>query len=251
MSPENKLPLLIFAGSCPDYSHKDGKFTFENLNSGIPLLTIKHLAKDMSLFMNIAKHKKVFYAISIADCEAEPYFVDKFCAGNRDLFLERCGDSCLATQSYIKSEYPNQPLICTSFFKLFGEERFCFLESEYKKLLHSQYFSDIKFKKRVDNDIQSRASLYKNTYGVYLEKLDNIKLNEFLVDRTIRTMAQYLTIAECLRQMARDGIYFPIIISHPTVNLGLYNETDKFLLSDQKSIERFTIPTFVFNDRIY
>ncbi len=41
--------IYIYAGSCPDYSHKNGLYTHEGIRGGLPLLSKLHVDLDVRL----------------------------------------------------------------------------------------------------------------------------------------------------------------------------------------------------------
>ncbi|MEI7604160.1 MAG: hypothetical protein WCJ19_04015 [bacterium] len=219
-----------------------GNYTFESLGDSVPLLTQTHLNADIDLLNILHDHGIPFnYHILVADIEGtDSFFANKFTSGNESEFIYRCQSSASATTDYIKTlnlEYGDN-FFSSTFFDHFGRERFEFFQKQYFDLLLAKYQNDNKFINKVLSDIIQRSQMYDRLYS-----LKNMSVNEkteFLAVRTMRTMAQYLT----LSRLISASNPLPIIINHETVNNGLFNEGNKYLLEGDKDQQK-AIPLII------
>lgn len=246
-------PLTIYVGSCPDYSHKQGLYTHEALNGGVSLLTQTHLNENIELLEILDKSNIPYkYVIMIADVEAtDEIFCQRFTNGDEEEFLARCEASRLQTEVALK-EHGRElslrgDLRSSSFFGEFGRERFMQFQRDYQQVLLDRYGKDSSFSMRVTGDTVARMDMYRKMYDSILKSMDDMETHNFLVERTIRTMAQYLTLGRLIGESATH----PAIIVHPTRNKGMFNSRNKFLLSIDGSQPQPTIPVFEMKRRVY
>jgi len=246
-------PLTIYVGSCPDYAHKDGLYTHESLGGGVPLLTNYHLSYDQEL-INVLETHKVPYrlVIMIADVEAiDDIFAERFTGGDKEEFLARCYSSVDRTREVIQQRNGefgiNGRIISSSFFREFGEDRFMTCQHAYQEVLLERYRNDDSFRQRVKGDIVQRMEMYKKMYVGVIDRMDIQEQEEFLVGRTLRTMAQYLTLGRLISEKSK----YPVIINHPTRNIGVYNERNKILLPGDAPQPHPTIPVFEMKFSVY
>lgn len=154
----------------------------------------------------------------VADTEAyDDYFVEKYTNSDRQAFLALCLGSVAATDHYLedyRTRYPVGKFISTTFSEALGPRLFDGHE-QYTTCLSALYAAN-QFG-RVDTDIERRSGLYKQMYGGDISR-------EFLAERTIRTMAQYLVMGEIIGQIPQS-----CIMVHDTVNAALFQDMNRFL----------------------
>ena len=151
----------------------------------------------------------------------------------------------MATQSVLQTER----IRSSSFFAEFGRERFLDLQLRYSQVLASKFEEDDSFRQRVIIDTFGRDDLYRKMYpGIFNSRMTFGEREEFLVGRTVRTMAQYLTLGRLIGE--NDG---PVaIINHPTTNKNMYNSRGKFLLpEDDPRYPQSTVPIFTMTRKVY
>lgn len=249
-APDN--PLQIFVGSCPDYSHQNGLYDHRSVGGGIPLLTRYHLENDINLLRILDKYGvQYIYKLMVADVEAcDDVFCMRFTAGSKEEFKRRCNSSVRATKNEMDKLANTLGLsgilVSSSFFMEFGEEKFLLLQQAYQRLLEEEYENDDSFRARVTEDIILRMEMYRKMYADVLDRLSGKEREDFLAKRTIRTMAQYLTLGKLISEKADNSI----IINHPTRNIGMFNKGNKYSLVQSKIPQR-TIPVFEMNRRVY
>jgi hypothetical protein len=153
----------------------------------------------------------------LADTEAkDDYFAERYFDGDSQAFVEACQKSVLATQEYLRS-VAGENFISTSFFNHFSEKRFCAIENGYIESLTRAY--QTQRLPRVNSDIAARSGLYLVLYG-YKRTSDK----EFLKQRTIRTMAQYLTLGRLIGEDPQS-----LVIVHDTVNGPIFRKSNKYV----------------------
>lgn len=248
-------PLEIYVGSCPDYSHRDGLYTHETLGNGIPLLSQIHLETDVKLLNILKKHKVPFkYTIMIADVEAmDEIFCERFTGGIRAEFLSRCLESKMNTSELLEriaaeNDIDKSQVNSSSFFDEFGKEEFANAQEFYEGVLHFRYTgTDSSFRSRVASDILARMNMYEKMYKPFMKDLARDEKNSFFVTRTIRTMAQYLTLGKLITEKSK----YPTIINHPTRNIGLFNDRNKFLYPGDIESQQKSIPVIEMKRKVY
>lgn len=246
-------PLSIYVGSCPDYSHCDGLYTHQSLGEGVPLLTQSHLRSDIRMLQVLDKFCVPYrYVVMIADVEGtDEFFCKKFTDDDEAEFLSRCALSVTATRNYLTMLQGEQgikgDLKSTSFFDEFGRDVFLTYQSAYQNILQEIYLSNSTFSQRVEGDMAKRMDLYRTMYRERIGFFQSNEDRQFLVGRTIRTMAQYLT----LGRLISEGAKHPVIINHPTRNIGLFNDRNKFVLPDDLVQGQPTIPIFETKQKVY
>lgn len=244
----NGEEMMFYVGSCPDYSNDGKKYTHESLGDGVPLLTRHHLEVDVEVLEILRKFGiKANLTIMMADVEAmDDVFVGRFAGGDRREFIFKCKSSVGKTAA----EASGKGVISSSFFLEFGHERFMEYQSKYEAVLRQKYYSDSSFHHRVNSDIYYRQELYRKMYPFIYEsaRMTSEDRRDFLAVRTMRTMAQYLTLGRLIGQM--DG---PVaIINHPTTNVNMFNSRGKFLLpEDDPRYPQPTVPIFTMTRKVY
>lgn len=243
----NGETLKIYVGSCPDYSHNGVRYTHQSLGDRIPLLTQYHLEADRSL-LGVLENEGIEYemVVMVADVEAtDEVFCMRFTDGDETEFLARCARSVVATRGAIVT-----PRIkSSSFFAEFGRERFLDLQMRYSRLLAEKFETDGSFHCRVVADTFGRYELYRKMYpDVFNDGMTVGQREEFLIDRTMRTMAQYLTLGRLISEVSGPVA----IINHPTTNKNMYNSRGKFLLpEDDPRYPQPTVPVFTMARKVY
>lgn len=236
--------IYIYAGSCPDYSHKNGLYTHEGIGDGLPLLSKLHVDLDVRLVESLLEQGVACrYLLMLADVEVmDDYFCQKFTGGDRGEFLARCSSSVRVTGEYLREATKANPnFFASSFFEIFGQERFMQMQDLYEQMLLEKSVSDLKFYQRVEKDTKQRTNLYAQMYPKVSYQTEEGK--EFLMGRTRRTMAQYRALADLILAAGHPAM----IINHPTVNISTYNEGS---LSLSKKVFH-KIPVILMNRRVY
>jgi hypothetical protein len=219
------------------------------VGEGIPLLTRVHLENDTRILNILSENNIPYeYVLMVADVEAEDkIFCDRFTNGDKNEFLRRCSSSVNATKSHIENNYLSANIRSSSFYEEFGRERFLTYQINYQNLLSERYQDDSSFSMRVGGDVLARMDMYRKMYRGILGDMESKVRTDFLVGRTIRTMAQYLT----LGRLIGEGAKYPVVLCHPTRNLGLFNDRNKFLLPEDGVHPQPTIPVFEMKKGVY
>lgn len=237
-------PVRFYVGSCPDYSHNGEIYTHEGLGDGVPFLTQIHLQTD-SYILGVLEENKIPYqfVVMIADVEAEDeIFCQRFTNGDKQEFMKRCHKSQERTTQLFKDLRLDRKLKSSSFFEEFGRERFMYFQEAYQKVLTQRISIDGSFNMRVTGDLIARREMYRHMYP-------GISDQDFLIQRTLRTMAQYLALGRLIGEKTNEC--FPMIIVHPTRNKGVFNERNRFLLPGDEPRPQPTIPIFEMKRRVY
>lgn len=197
--------VVLFFPGCPDYSHHDSRYTFENLGDALPLIAANQIRSGQLLVDTLKTfgipHQALF---AIADCEAEDYFAAKYTRGDKTEFLRRCYRSAQAVGTKAQEVFGDTSVTSSTFIQLFPS--FPELEEAKKQELRLLYQRDPRYQSRVNNDIRSRDRLYRQIYP--------LQNHDFLVERTLRTQAQYQILADLLE----TNIPNAVIVIHSTVN---------------------------------
>lgn len=233
-------PLRIYIGTCPDYSHTAGRYTFEALGDDIPLLTRVHLENDRPLFNLLDQHEIQFEVrILLADVEgSDGYFCDRYTGGSEAEFMSRCASSVERTGAFLEryqEHYRTGRFVSSTFFEEFGRDRFLNLETAYGIRVEELRDANQTVAKRISNDTQARRELYRRLYGT--------PGPQFLEQRTIRTMAQYLALGHLISD------YEPTtMVLHQTTNRRLVNDRGRIAISEQ---EQRTFPVLSLQQSVY
>jgi hypothetical protein len=192
----------IFAPCCPDYSHQDGKYTFQELRGGISLLTSLHI-EFLNQLVQILPESPV--TILIADQEAENPDLCRVCRKTREEFLELVLSSIRRTQEFVSERgWRVQPF--TDYIPdLLAQE----------EVISQQLLDRPEIARRIRSETIDRQAMYRRIGAFRFEEM---------MERTARTAAQYIVLGRQVK--ARQGI----IVNHTTTNLGWYAETDVALL---------------------
>jgi hypothetical protein len=161
----------------------------------------------------------------LADTEAlDEYFANKYFKNNAEEFLNNCHQSVYKTENYLKlfnEQYNYGEFISTSFLNLFGSNLHN-TQTEYVEYLSNLY--KLGNLGRIDKDIEKRQNLYCKMYG------EDALNKEFLAERTIRTMGQYLALGRIIGEDEQG-----CIIVHDTVNASLFQSFNKFTHNNENN----------------
>ncbi|MBU0569971.1 hypothetical protein KKB40_04290, partial [Patescibacteria group bacterium] len=137
----------------------------------------------------------------------------------------------------------------STFFTEFGRDTFMRFQLGYQKVLTHTYEKDTSFNTRVVGDIITRMDMYRKMYRGIINGMDSLERQKFLAGRTMRTMAQYLALGRLIGEKTNEC--FPVIICHPTQNIGLFNGRNKFLLPSDGTFPQPTIPVIKMKKEVY
>lgn len=153
----------------------------------------------------------------LADTEAlDEYFANRYTNGSVDEYLEKCTASVTQTDQYLneyRQAYPTGSFTSTSFLNQFGPELLAEEESYAQQLAGRRAAGELG---RVEKDIERRTGLYNTLYGPEVE-------HGFLVERTIRTMAQYLALGKLVGCDPQS-----CLIVHDTVSASLFQDINRY-----------------------
>lgn len=197
----NCAPLVI-APCCPDYTHKDGKYTFQGLRGGVSLLTSLHLQflEPLSEVLPEARVK-----ILIADQEADDEALCRVCGKTREEFLNLVSESIAQTQHAVNHKAWEARAFTEYVPDLLTQE-----SAIAEKLLSVPMFAD-----RLRRETWSREDMY-GRIGTFTPAQ--------MLKRTARTAAQYLALGRLVQ--SESGI----LVNHTTTNLKWYAETEVAVL---------------------
>ena len=246
--------MKIYVGSCPDYSHSNGKYDHHALGDSIPLLTSLHLETATQIFPKLDRLGVDYeYIMMVADVEAtDPYFAQRFAGGDENIFLQQCNRSIAETSDLmqqLKSELRIGGVVrSSSFFSEFGRETYVDTMVAYQRVLSEAFQHNSTFRSRVMTDTSHRMGMYHKMYPTAFKTDGYGGDTDFLYSRTMRTMAQYLALGKLIAQDNSSAV----IINHPTVNIPFYNERNRFLLP-QNDLTRTqpTIPVLKMTQAVY
>ena len=210
------------------------------------------MESDIELFHALKVHSVPYEVrIMIADTEAiDEVFCEMFTGGNESEFLRRCETSINKTNDYFYQSGVSEHFLGTSFFKEFGREKFLKYQGLYYQTLLDRYGTDGSFRSRINLDRAKRNNMYKQMYPSIFDNSMNVTdRDDFLIGRTLRTSAQYLTLGRLIAESSQNC--YPVIICHPTRNIGFFNDRNKFLLSEDGNKIQETIPVFEMKQTVY
>lgn len=200
--------VTVVAPSCPDYTHMNGKYNFNGVGTGLPLLSQLHISFLDNL---VTKLPDVNYEIVVADQEAEDIVLCTKTGLTQDMFRERIYQSIKATNKFVA----NRGWKVSAMTERFPELRQ--LESK----VAEEITNDLSLCDRIRSDTIARQNMYRN---IGIGNFEDMKL------RTIRTASQYCALAKIA---AREQI---LICNHETVNLGWYNRYNAAVLHNPISV---------------
>lgn len=200
--------VTIVAPSCPDYSHRNGIYTFESVRDGVPLLARLHC----KFLNNIERYipSRVTCEIMIADQEAEDEVLCSRLRVTEQEFKKRIDASVEATREFVPDGWQVHKMM-TMFPDL----------SELETKFSLEIQADRNLAYTIELDTYARMGMYQKI-GVY--DLESMRR------RTLRTAAQYCALGYIAK---RDGL---LICNHNTVNLAWYNTQGVAILHNAVSI---------------
>lgn len=200
--------VTVVAPSCPDYSHVNGKYDFNGVGTGLPLLSQLHISFLDSL---VTKLPNANYEIVVADQEAEDTALCARTCLTQTEFSEKIHQSIKATGEHLTT----RGWKVSAMTKRFPDLRR--LEQE----VAEEITNDHDLCNRIRSDTVARSNMYQRI-GVF--DFEDMQL------RTIRTASQYGALAQIA---AQEQI---LICNHETVNLGWYNRYNAAVLHNPISV---------------
>lgn len=200
--------VTIVAPSCPDYSHRNGKYTFDSVGSGVPLLASLHI-KLLEKIAHLIPRVKV--EILIADQESRDAALCHRIRLSQSDFCSHIERSRDALGEFVHGLGWAAGLMTTRFPDLLLLEAYWL----------NQIRSDSSLKQAILSDTIARGDMYHRI---------GVTVDVEMIERTMQTAAQYSALAHIA---ARDGL---LICNHETVNLSWYNRHGAPVLHNAVSI---------------
>ncbi len=203
---QNDIALRIMIVVCPDWSHKDGKYTFRSLGGDIPLLYLKHqklLGKLSAADTDI--HVKYF----LADTERSDLELLKASGVSVADFDVRIEETMIALERDVASK------------------SFAGAVSKLSDILEPATETSIAKKITSDEKLHSLVVTQSiNRSGMYQKIKRNMSPEEML-ERTLRTAAQYIAVS---RHALENDL---VICNHTTTNLPWIDSKGGHLFADK------------------
>lgn len=182
----------VFVPVCPDYSHENGKYTYKDLRSGLPLLYLKHkpFLQELESFLPSIK-------ITILLADHEGYLPELRVVLN--VSLETFRANVEGSKHAIIDDCPAHWTVTT-----FSEQFPGFSQQALERL--KEIFPNRKYLRRFVHDTAVRCEMYKKIgyhHSIHFE-------------RTAHVAAQYLCLGELVANMRG------IICNHATTSLSWY-----------------------------
>jgi len=200
--------FTVVAPSCPDYTHMNGKYNFNGVGTGLPLLSQLHISFLDTLVDQLPNAN---YEIVVADQEAEDLALCARTGITQSEFLERIHQSIKTTNAHLVDRGWKVSAMTTRFPDLRR------LEQE----VAEEITNDKDLCNRIRSDTIARSNMYRS---IGVRNFEDMQL------RTIRTASQYGALA---RIAAQEQI---LICNHETVNLGWYNRYNAAVLHNPISV---------------
>lgn len=200
--------LRVIAPACPDYAHKDGQYTFRGIGGGVPLLVelqIRFLERISQLIPDLKA------TILLADHETDDQALCAAVGKSREEFLCLVNESILLTQARVDKHGWEARAMTSLIPNLVCREK-----EEIEKIRAD---SNLGF--RIASDTIFRRKMYLKIASFTAEEM---------VERTLRTAAQYRVMA----QFVRDSNF--LVCNHSTVNLVWYREAGAAVLHNPVSV---------------
>ena len=199
----------IIVPVCPDYSHKNGKYTFCSLGSGVSLLTERHLTF-------LGQVREVFPELEalllIADHEADDQELCRVVGKTHNEFAYSLSRSVDETKKRVK-QFGWEVDYMTNFIKNLVDE---------EKRIIGWISAKSEFQGRIKSETLARSDMYR--------KISRSFTSDEMMQRTIKTAAQYIA----LGQFAACNSY--LVCNHTTTNLSWYLQTDVAVLHNPISV---------------
>lgn len=215
-------PLYVMSTVCPDYPHKDGRYTFKgDLGEGISFTAWQHI-KTMPKFIQALKDLgfTVRYRMLVADltnaCKGQEEF-NKRVAGSREEYLRRCHMSSLAIEKELKKVLDVEIRSCT-FTSYYLKHNIKYDDVQYKTMLNI-----LKAKDR--EDFKGKFQKFMEERRPLSEKLWHAGMTQQEEDfATAHGMSLYTTHGTLLRHIYKDENF--LLINHVTPNLKNFYLTE-------------------------
>lgn len=201
--------VTIVAPTCPDYSHKNGVYTFRSLSGGVSLLAEQHI-RFLKRIVKFFEPVDVMFLV--ADHEADDSELCRVVGKSQDEFLELVLCSVEATRRVV------EPLGWTAYRMTSAIADLVEREQE----LVGSMSSNGKFSQRITAELAQRMSMYR--------KINPWFTIEQMRERTIKTAAQYVALGNWAD---RNGF---LICNHTTTNLSWYLQTEVAVLHNPVSV---------------
>ena len=160
---ENPNPVIL-APSCPDFSHLNGKYNFESLNGGVPLLAQKQIEFIQNVRAILPNCQPI---ILLADAEIDDEEMLRKVNVNKTQFRELINNSLVATEILCRPLDIEVKLMTDYIQNLREQELAC------GKIIESQMIS------RINAETISRQNMYT--------KINPDFTQSQMIDRTTRT----------------------------------------------------------------
>jgi len=200
--------VTIVAPSCPDYSHMNGKYDFNGVGTGLPLLSQLHISFLDSL---VTKLPNANYEIVVADQEAEDTALCARTGLTQTQFSKKIHKSIEVTSDYLTTRGWRVSAMTERFPDL------CRLEQE----VAEEITNNRNLYNRIRSDTMARSNMY---HSIGVHNFEDMQL------RTIRTASQYGAMAQIAAQKQI------LICNHETVNLVWYNRYNAAVLHNPISV---------------
>ncbi len=203
-----QLSPTIIVPVCPDYGYEDGRYTFRQLGSGVPLSVVVHTAflERVQAFLPCKPH------FLIADQEAEDGVICRAVGVTQSEFARRVGDSLCAIRDRV-----------TLRGWLVSRMTEAIPELSLLETVHADHIrNDRVLSMRVKSDAIDRKDMYW--------RINRNLTVEDMLTRTVRTMAQYRAIGS----FAADHKF--LIANHTTTNLAAYADVGAALIHNPVAV---------------
>lgn len=188
---------------CPDYTHVDGRYTFQGLNGGVSLLAERHIS-----FLEQLKHLlgDVAVVFLIADHEADDKELCRATRTSASEFRQLVMSSQQATAERVKAHGWGVELMTTVIHDLVEREQ----------QISAWLAGNPAFNQRIVSETIARRAMYS--------RINPALSSTEQVARTIKTAAQYIALGEYA------ALHGYLICNHTTTNLSWYLQTQAAVL---------------------
>ncbi|SFB44425.1 hypothetical protein SAMN05216266_111206 [Amycolatopsis marina] len=197
------LAPTILAPTCPDYSHRDGRYTCTSVHGGTPLLAHRHIDFLDRVTESLPRARVVFL---LADQEADDPVICRVCRVEPEEFRRRVEQSILATREAVERR-GWQAEAMTRYVPHFRHQ---------STNAAREIAADSRLRGRLASESDQRSRLYA--------LLDPSMTTQEAETRTARTAGQYVALGTFAAE--RDML----ICNHSTTNLGWYNNVGTAVL---------------------
>ncbi len=201
--------IKVLAPCCPDYTHVEGKYTFQGLRGGISLLAEKHISfveKLAEIYPNV----EVLFLY--ADHEGDDYELLASTKTSREDFATQVENSVKTTRNKVSQNGWRVEKMTDVITTLLDDET----------RIIEEISNDSRYTARFNSETISRMEMYR--------RIRRSMQVEEMKRRTIKTAAQYIALANFAHQAGY------IICNHTTTNLAWYLQTDALFLHNPISV---------------